>query len=527
MVRLHHFLTIAVHFPLDLPGVEGSLFLSGVPSLHLSEHTAKSTLEERHVTNRRDGNSPFYQTLSLVRRLVEEREVMVEVPEMELYSLLDQIDVLRDKVTGMLPSDSETSTPTTQPESQSQSDPAGQSSQEPQTPSSTVVGGAFLETSETESQGPPGQSASVNPAQSSTAEIDEESLDLPEESLDLPEESLDSPEESGSASSTQSSTEGSVELTEEPLDLPEESATASYTQTSTEQTEELGPTSSAQDLIEQIEGVSLDLPKESGSPSSTQGSTEQAEEGFQNSSEEPGPTSSTQNFTAPTEEKLQGTPGESNPLSSTQDSTEQTEDPSAGVTHCQAARQVSDPNPLRRDYNCATGTSATIDALEQVSSAMTPPILSDLNQGVRTSSTMAGAEGSPQITTPASLPAPMDVVLGAGSASAEQTAFEEFQQFSTTVLTSTNTRESTVTMTTTRTRFLYLPLPSVKTPLGAGLMTNTTATPNLKIGDTSETPSMRTPVMRVLNSNTTADGAPLSGFKTLSKPTTSVGEGTF
>ncbi|KAH8699557.1 hypothetical protein BGZ61DRAFT_477552 [Ilyonectria robusta] len=501
MVRLHHFLTIAVHFPLDLPGVEGSLFLSGVPSLHLSEHTAKSTLEERHVTNRRDGNSPFYQTLSLVRRLVEEREVMVEVPEMELYSLLDQIDVLRDKVTGMLPSDSETSTPTTQPESQSQSDPAGQSSQEPQTPSSTVVGGAFLETSETESQGPPGQSASVNPAQSSTAEIDEESLDLPEESLDLPEESLDSPEESGSASSTQSSTEGSVELTEEPLDLPEESATASYTQTSTEQTEELGPTSSAQDLIEQIEGVSLDLPKESGSPSSTQGSTEQAEEGFQNSSEEPGPTSSTQNFTAPTEEKLQGTPGESNPLSSTQDSTEQTEDPSAGVTHCQAARQVS--------------------------SAMTPPILSDLNQGVRTSSTMAGAEGSPQITTPASLPAPMDVVLGAGSASAEQTAFEEFQQFSTTVLTSTNTRESTVTMTTTRTRFLYLPLPSVKTPLGAGLMTNTTATPNLKIGDTSETPSMRTPVMRVLNSNTTADGAPLSGFKTLSKPTTSVGEGTF
>lgn len=523
MVRLHYFLTIAVHFPLDLPGVEGSLFLSGVPSLQLGEHAAKSTLEERHVANRRDGNSHFYQTLSLVRRLVEEREVMVEVPEMELYSLLDQIDVLRDKVTGMLPSGSETSTPTNQPESQSQSDPTGQSSQESQAPSSTVVGGAFLETSETESQGSSGQSGSVNPAQSSTEEIDEESLD--------------SPEESGSARSTQSSTEEtdeeSLDLTEEPLDLPEESGSASSTQTSTEQTEEsldlpeeLGPTSSAQDSIEQTEAGSLDLPEESGSPRSTQGSTEQAEEGFQNSSEEPGPTSSTQNFTTPTKEKIQGTPGESNPLSSTQDSTEQTEDPSAGVAHCQVARQVSDLNPLRRDYNCATGTSATTNALEQVSLTMTPPILSDVNQDVRTSTTMVGFEGSPQITPPA-LPAPMDVVLGAGSTPGGQTAFEKSQQFSTTVLTSTNTRESTVTMTTTRTRFLYLPLPSVKTPLGAGSRTNTTAAPNPKIGDTSETPSMRTPVMRVLNSNTTADGAPLSGFKTLSKPTTSVGEGTF
>ncbi|KAF7545415.1 hypothetical protein G7Z17_g9188 [Cylindrodendrum hubeiense] len=465
MVRLHHFLSIVVHFPFDLPGVEGSLFLPGFPALQLGEPAAKAILEETHVTNRRDGSSRFYQTLGLVKRLVEEREVMVEVPETELHSLLDQIDILRDQVTGMLPSGSVNSLSanqplsTDQPESQSLSISTGQSSQESQAPSSTVLGGAFIE---------------------SAAKVSQESSG-----------------ESESTGSTQDSTEETEELESEELESEESESEESESE-------------------------------ESKSTNSTQDPTEQTEEGSQGSPEESGTTSSALDFPAQTEEKLQALSGDPNPPSSTQESIEQTEYFSADIAHCKVERQVSGLNPLRRDYNCATETSAATDVLIQSSSVMTSPSLSDgVNQDIQSPTTAVAVEGSLQTTTAVTLSAPLNVVHAAGSVSGEQPAFEKIQELSTTVLTSTNTRESTVTMTTTRTKFLYFPLPSVETPLGAGLATNTTATPNSNSEDTSETPSMRMPVVRVPDSNTTAEGAPLSGFKTLSKPTTSVGEGTF
>ncbi|KAH7148637.1 hypothetical protein EDB81DRAFT_469557 [Dactylonectria macrodidyma] len=518
MVRFYHLLNIAAHFSLDLPRVEGSLFLPKLPALHLREPAATTTPEETHATNHCDGGSRFHQTLGLVKRLVREREVMLEVPETELYSLLDQIDILRDEVTGMLPSGSSTSISTDEPDNEPQSNSSGGPSQQSQIPSSTILGGAFIETSVTLSQESPGGSGSTVSAQDSTEQTDEE--------LQEP------PEETNAPNPTENLTEQTGEELQEP---PEETNKSSSTSKLPNQTgaenqvppEETKASSFTGELIEHT-GAEHQVPP--GETTAFSSINELIEHTAAEHQEPPEETYASSFIEEPTEhagEEDEQLPDATNTFSPYGSLTEQTEDPISKTAQCVGVRQVSGLNPLRRDFNCATGTSAAINAQGQSPSMSTPlNLVDDLDQDLQTSATNFGVEESPQITTPVSLTVPTDLVQASSMALGESAVSKKTREFRTTVLTSTNTAKSTVTRTTTHTKFFYVPLASVHTRLGAGLARNATATPTPNSEDTSETPAIRLPVMKVPDTDTSADETRLSGFKTLSRPTNSVGEGT-
>ncbi|KAK7403814.1 hypothetical protein QQX98_010411 [Neonectria punicea] len=520
MVRLHHFLSIAVFFSLNLPGVRGAIFPPRSADYQLDGPVPKVTLEKTQLTNRRDGDSRLHHTLGLVKRLVEDHGGLVDVPTRAVYHLLDQIDSLRDQVLGMLPSSSPDESSTDQAKTLSLGGPTGQSPQDPAS-SNTVLGGAFKETSEDEPQGSSGDLGPPGGTQGSTEQTETQSQGSPGE-----------PGPTNYPLNPTEQTEGELQ----------------------EPSEKLETSNSDQDSTEEAEEDSQGSPQVTRTSSSPQGSTEQKEAQSQESSEEPEST----NFT--------------------QDSIAQTEVPDPDGTGCDAD-PVSGLNSLHRDLNCATGSSAATDTMGQSPSMITSAstfggldqenqlsdtaigaegspqtstiaslIVSDgLEQGTQGPATVVGAEDSSQITTPALLTSPTNVEA-VESTPEDSTGFLEIPQLITTVITSTNTSKSTVTLTTTRTKFLFLPQTSVGTPLGAGegSAVNMTTTPGLSASDiavatmantptnddTTQTPgsapqalSMRLPLRKVLISNSTADGTALSGFRTLSKPTRSVGEG--
>ncbi|KAK7431684.1 hypothetical protein QQZ08_001621 [Neonectria magnoliae] len=510
MVRLYHFLSIAVFFPLNLPGVSGGISPPESANYQLNGPVPKATLEKTQLTNRRDGDSRLHHTLGLVKRLVEDHRGLVDVPTRAIYHLLDQIDSLRDQVLGMLPSGSPDSSSTVQVNTLSLGEPTGQSTQD-SAPSNAVLGGAFKETSEDESQGSSGESSPASGTQGS-------------------------PGETGPTNSSLSPTEQTEGELQEP-------------------SEKLETSNSDQHSIEEAEEKSQGSPQVTRTSSSPQDSTEQRKAQSQESSEEPRST----NFA--------------------QDSIAQTEAPDPDGTGCDADL-VSGLNSLHRDFNCTTGSSGDRDTTGQSPSTITSTstfggldqdiqlsdtatelegspqtstiaslIVSDgFEQGTEGPATVVEVEASPQITTPALLTSPTNVEA-MESTPEDSTGFLEIPQLITTVITSTNTSKSTVTLTTTRTKFLFLPQPSVGTPSGVweGSAVNMTTTPGLSASDiavatmantpinnddATETPgiapqalSMRLPLRKVPISNSTADGTALSGFRTLSRPTRSVGEG--
>ncbi|KPM44764.1 hypothetical protein AK830_g1817 [Neonectria ditissima] len=662
MVRLHHFLSIAVYFHLNLPGIKGAVSLPASADLQLNGPIAKAALEETHITNRRDGDSRLHHTLGLVKRLVEDHGDMVNIPERAIYHLLDQIDRLRDQVSGMLPSGSLDSSSSVQP-SQSQAGFNGQPTQEQPAPSNTFLGGAFKETSEEEPQGSAEQSSLASTTQGSMEETENQpqgssgepgptsSLEDSTEQTEAPQEppeqlaTSSSPQDPPDKTGTQSqdlpeepgptiSPQGSTDQTDELQESSQEFGTSTFTQSSTEQNgqqsqsspREPGPTGSPQDATGTNEQKPQAPSKGPNNSSPALGSTEQTQAQPQESSTEPGPTKSPLNPTEQPETDLQKAPGkletstsdqnlteaaengppemsrqtdtatspqdsteqtDSRPQGSseeprstdvTQDSTAQTRGANSGSTGCDAKDQVSGLTPLRRDFNCATDSSAATDTVGRSPSTTTSVnVLGDLGQDDQLFDTTAGVEGSPRSLTIASLiisdsskqntRTPVTIVRVKSSpqtttsasltsfpndaeamepTSESLTGFLEISQLITTVITSTNTSKSTVTLTTTRTKFLFLPLPSAGTPLGAGegSAVNMTTTPGLSASDIAvantpsnnkdttktpaaapQTPSMRLLLRKVPVSNSTADGAPPSGFRTLSKPTRSVGEG--
>lgn len=445
MIRLHHFLGLALYFAVNFPVVKGS---------SVGDRANKHGII--HETSHRNPALDFRRSLYVARDLVEVREETVDVSVETLNDILNQIKALEDRVLALFPSGSRytsASPSSTQIESPSQNQLDGQVASS--SISNSVSGGAFIETAQAKS---PTLSADIEL-------VDDESFS---ESIAVNSDSMTSIQAS-LTESTQSSSDGGA--------FPSEtSEVLTVGQTGDSGDSQLYPSSTSNSSAVETRG-----PDPSEDAATTQSSS--LRNGISGDDVENGV--------------------------SEDNSLVQESDFATGAAWATAPGQNSSMTSIIGMHASATGYSRTSYAADGKTMYFDTP---------EPYTSTASSVGNEQAST---LREPTDSLESQGS-----------QGLTTITFTSTITKSSAVVMTTTLTKLL----PLQQTPSSAiffesmGHANTTTRSPSANqaaagtLAVESETPSFVSPIMRVPGHNATADGPLPSGFRTLSKPTSSVGE---